>query len=76
MYDDPLRNLGWFREELTAGLQSSLRIEKVLWASGDLAGFVTPGCVVAARQSDRSNPNHKSLEANFSLLKKFKDTRG
>ena len=86
--DDPLRNPGRSREELTAGLQSSLRIEKVLWASGDLVGddtdghidqlarFVAPGCVVAARQSDRSDPNHKSLEANFSLLKKFKDARG
>ena len=86
--DDPRRNPGWSREELPAGLQSSLRIEKVLWASGDLAGddtnghihqlarFVAPGCVVAARQSDRSDPNHNSLEVNFSLLKKLKDARG
>ena len=41
--DDPRRNPGWSREELPAGLQSSLRIEKVLWTSGDLAGDDTDG---------------------------------
>ena len=86
--DDPRRNPGWSRGDLTAGLQSLLGIEKVLWASGDLAGddtdghidqlarFVAPGCVVAARQPDRSDPNHKPLEANFDLLREFKDARG
>ncbi len=86
--DDPLRNPEWSREELTACLQSFLRVEKVLWASGALAGddtdghidqlvrFVAPGCVVAARQLDRSDPNYESLEANFDLLKKIKDARG
>ena len=65
-----------------------LSVEKVLWASGALAGddtdghidqfarFVALSRVVAARQPDRSDPNHKSLEANFDLLKKFKDARG
>ena len=86
--DDPLRNPKWSREELAAGLQSFLGAKKVLWANGDLAGddtdghidqlarFVAPGCVVAARQPDRSDPNHESLEANFDLLKKFKDACG
>ena len=86
--DDPLRNPKWSREELAAGLQSFLGAKKVLWANGALAGddtdghidqlarFVAPGCVVAARQPDRSDPNHESLEANFDLLKKFKDACG
>jgi len=86
--DDPLRNPKWSREELAAGLQSFLGAKKVLWANGALAGddtdghidqlarFVAPGCVVAARQPDRNDPNHESLEANFDLLKKFKDACG
>ena len=86
--DDPQRNPSYSREELTAVLRSSLGVDTVLWVNGDLVGddtdghidqlarFVSPGCVVAARQPDRSDPNHESLEANFALLKSLRDARG
>ena len=41
-----------------------------------LARFVAPGCVVAACQPDKSDPNHESLKANFALLKSVRDARG
>ena len=59
--DDPRRNPGYSREKLTSVLRSSLGIDTVLWVNGDLVGddtdghidqlarFVAPGCVVAAR---------------------------
>ena len=86
--DDPQRNPGYSREELSAILRSSLVIDTVLWVSGNLVGddtdghidqlarFVAPGCVVAARQPDKSDPNHESLKANFALLKSLRDARG
>lgn len=86
--DDPRRNPEYGREELTAILRSSLGVDTVLWVDGDLVGddtdghidqlarFVAPGCVVAARQPDRSDLNHESLEANFALLKSLRDARG
>jgi len=86
--DDPRRNPGYSREKLTSVLRSSLGIDTVLWVNGDLVGddtdghidqlarFVAPGCVVAARQPDRSDLNHESLEANFALLKSLRDAQG
>jgi agmatine deiminase len=86
--DDPRRNPGCSREKLTSILRSSLGIDTVLWVNGDLVGddtdghidqlarFVAPGCVVAARQPDRSDLNHESLEANFALLKSLRDAQG
>ncbi len=86
--DDPQRNPGYSREELTAILRSALSIDTVLWVNGNLVGddtdghidqlarFVAPGCVVAARQPDESDPNHESLKANLTLLKSLRDARG
>ncbi len=86
--DDPRRNPGCSREKLTSILRSSLGIDTVLWVNGDLVGddtdghidqlarFVAPGCVVAARQPDRGDLNHESLEANFALLKSLRDAKG
>jgi agmatine deiminase len=65
-----------------------LGVDRVLWVGGDLAGddtdghidqlarFVAPGRVVAARQPDRSDPNHESLEANLQLLRSLVDAQG
>ena len=86
--DDPQRNLGYSRDDLTGGLRYSLGVDTILWVNGDLVGddtdghidqlarFVAPGCIVAARQPDRSDSNHESLEANFALLKSLRDARG
>ena len=86
--DDPRRNPGCSREKLTSILRSSLGIDTVLWVNGDIVGddtdghidqlarFVAPGCVVAARQPDRSDLNHESLEANFALFKSLRDAKG
>ena len=86
--EDPLRNPGLSRDELTTVLMRSLSIDKVLWIGGELAGddtdghidqlarFVAPGCLVAARQPDRNDPNHESLEANIELLRSLIDARG
>jgi agmatine deiminase len=60
----------------------------VLWVGGELAGddtdghidqlarFVAPGRVVAARQPDPLDPNHAALEANLALLRGLVDARG
>lgn len=86
--DDPRRNPGRSRDELTGLLERSLCIDKVLWVGGELAGddtdghidqlarFVAPGRVVAARQPDTSDPNHGPLEANLALLETLTDARG
>ena len=86
--EDPRRNPGRGRDELTSVLQQSLGIKQVLWVGGELAGddtdghidqlarFVAPGRVVAARQPDESDPNHAPLEANLKLLETLTDARG
>jgi agmatine deiminase len=86
--DDPRRNPGLSRDELAAVLKQSLGIEQVLWVGGELAGddtdghidqlarFVAPGRVVAARQPDRNDPNHEPLENNLTLLQTLVDARG
>ncbi len=86
--EDPRRNPGRGRDELTSVLQQSLGIKQVLWVDGELAGddtdghidqlarFVAPGRVVAARQPDESDPNHAPLEANLKLLETLTDARG
>ncbi len=86
--EDPRRNPGRSRDELTTVLQQSLGIEQVLWVGGELAGddtdghidqlarFISPGRVVAARQPDTSDPNHAPLEANLRLLETLTDARG
>jgi agmatine deiminase len=69
-------------------LRENLGVQKVLWVGGDLAGddtdghidqlarFVAPGRVVAARQPDRLDPNHAPLAANLDLLATLRDAAG
>jgi agmatine deiminase len=86
--DDPARNPGVSRGRLEEILCARLGIDRVLWVGGELAGddtdghidqlarFVAPGRVVAARQPDPLDPNHAALEANLALLRGLVDARG
>ena len=85
---DPRRNPGLDRDAMEAILQRWLSVDRVLWVGGDLAGddtdghidqlarFVAPGRVLAARQPDPLDPNHAGLEANLTLLRRHVDARG
>jgi len=85
---DPKRNPGCSRDELEHVLRSQLAIDRVIWLGGELAGddtdghidqlarFVSPGCIVAARQPDRLDPNHASLAENLEQLASAVDARG
>ena len=86
--EDPARNPGVSRDRLEEILSARLGSERVLWVGGELAGddtdghidqlarFVAPGRVVAARQPDPRDPNHAGLEANLALLRSLDDARG
>ncbi len=85
---DERRNAGLDRSAMEAAIRGWLCVEKVLWLGGDLAGddtdghvdqlarFVAPGRVLAARQPDRSDPNHASLADNLERLASFRDAAG
>ena len=85
---DPARNPGLSLEVLEQVICAQLGIERLLWVGGELAGddtdghidqlarFVAPGRVVAARQPDRLDPNHDPLEANIELLRTLVDAKG
>lgn len=85
---DVRRNAGLDRDAIEAAIRGWLCVEKVLWVGGDLAGddtdghidqlarFVAPGRVLAARQPDRSDPNHAALAANLERLATFRDAAG
>jgi len=85
---DPRRNPGLDRGAMEKILRDWLGVERILWTGGDLAGddtdghidqlarFVSPGRVVAARQPDRLDPNHAALAANLALLGTFRDAAG
>jgi len=85
---DHRRNPGLSREELEQVLRTRLAVDRVIWVGGELTGddtdghidqiarFVAPGCVVAARQPDRLDPNHASLAENLRLLESAVDARG
>jgi len=85
---DARRNPGLDRTALERVLTAMLGVERVLWTGGELAGddtdghidqlarFVAPGRVLAARQSDPLDPNHEPLEANLALLRSLVDARG
>jgi agmatine deiminase len=85
---DPARNPGLDRDAIEAVIRANLCIDRVLWVGGELAGddtdghidqlarFVAPGRVVAARQPDPLDPNHAALEANLALLRSLVDARG
>ena len=85
---DERRNPGVGRTAVEQALVSWLGIERVVWIGGELAGddtdghidqlarFVAPGHVLAARQSDPGDPNHASLAANLERLARARDARG
>lgn len=85
---DPRRNPGIDRRGMEQALRLWLGVETVLWVEGDLQGddtdghidqlarFVAPGRVLAARQTDRTDPNHASLTTNLAKLERFVDARG
>jgi agmatine deiminase len=85
---DPKRNPGLSRDQLEQVLVARLAADRVIWLGGELAGddtdghidqlarFVAPGRVVAARQPDLRDPNHGSLEANLATLAAVVDARG
>jgi agmatine deiminase len=85
---DSKRNPGLSRSEMEQVLRKQLAIDRVIWLGGELQGddtdghidqiarFVSPGCVVAARQPDRLDPNHASLAENLEQLSAAVDARG
>jgi len=85
---DPRRNPGLSREAMEQVLGQRLAVDRVIWLGGELAGddtdghidqlarFVAPGRVVAARQPDRLDPNHESLEENLASLAAARDAHG
>jgi agmatine deiminase len=82
---DPRRNPGVDRDAIERMLGEQLGVSRVLWVGGELAGddtdghidqlarFVAPGRVVAARQSDPLDLNHAALESNLRLLQSLRD---
>ncbi|MFM8497690.1 MAG: agmatine/peptidylarginine deiminase [Planctomycetia bacterium] len=86
--EDPARNPGVSRTQIEEILCDRLGIDCVLWVGGELAGddtdghidqlarFIAPGRVVAARQLDPLDPNHAALEANLERLRGLVDARG
>ena len=85
---DERRNPGQSAEQLEQVLRDQLAVEKVIWTGGELAGddtdghidqlarFVAPGRVLAARQPDHLDPNHRSLEENLQILRASRDVAG
>jgi agmatine deiminase len=85
---DSKRNPGLSRSEMEQVLRKQLAVDRVIWLGGELQGddtdghidqiarFVSPGCVVAARQPDRLDPNHESLAENLAQLEVAVDARG
>ena len=85
---DPKRNPGHSQESLERVLRNRLAADRVIWVGGELAGddtdghidqiarFVAPGRVVAARQPDPLDPNQASLADNLRLLESAVDARG
>jgi len=85
---DERRNAGVDRAAMERALVDYLGVTRVLWVDGDLVGddtdghidqlarFVGPGRVVAARQPDPLDPNHRALAANLALLETLHDAAG
>lgn len=85
---DERRNPGLGRSQMERAMCSHLGVERVLWVRGDLAGddtdghidqlarFVAPGVVLAARQPDGLDPNSGPLAENLQLLRGHVDARG
>jgi len=85
---DQARNPGLSRGAIENVICQRLGIERLLWVGGELAGddtdghidqlarFISPGRVVAARQPDPLDTNHKPLQENLALLRTLVDARG
>lgn len=85
---DPKRNPGRSRADMEQVLRTRLNVSRVVWMGGELAGddtdghidqiarFVAPGRIVAARQQDRLDPNRVSLEENLGQLAAAVDAQG
>lgn len=84
---DAGRNPGMGRPEVEAALHNSLGARHVIWLPGgiegddtdghidDVARFIAPGAVVAAR-APRGHPDHAMLERNFEALRRATDEDG
>lgn len=82
------RNPRLSRAEVEDVLRENLGVDQVLWLGDgiegddtdghvdDVARFVAPDTIVAAREPDRTDPNHAILEENLRLLRSFRDVRG
>jgi agmatine deiminase len=85
---DDRRNPGMSASQIERELAEQLAIERVIWTGGDLAGddtdghidqlarFVAPGRVLAARQADPLDPNQSSLAGNLEILRNATDAAG
>src|SRR4029079_16275506 len=85
---NPNRNPGPSREDVEGYLREYLAVRHVIWLGegieGDdtdghideLARFVGPRTVVAARESDPSDPNYGPLEDNWQRLSRATDAEG
>ncbi|MBL6711942.1 MAG: agmatine deiminase family protein [Pirellulales bacterium] len=85
---DERRNPGRSIAEVEQVLRDQLAAKRVIWTGGELAGddtdghidqlarFVAPGRVLAARQPDPLDPNYASLEANLGILRAARDASG
>lgn len=85
---DERRNPGVSAKQVEAELREQLAVGQVIWTGGELAGddtdghidqlarFVAPGRVLAARQPDPLDPNHRSLAENLAILAGARDAAG
>jgi agmatine deiminase len=85
---DEHRNPGMSAEQIESVFRDQLAVDRVIWTRGELAGddtdghidqlarFVAPGQVLAARQPDRLDPNHQSLDDNLAILANARDAMG
>jgi agmatine deiminase len=85
---DEHRNPGMQVEQIESVLRELLVVDRVIWTGGELAGddtdghidqlarFVAPGHVLAARQPDRIDANHQSLSDNLAILADARDATG
>ena len=82
------RNPGVTRETLEEILEAALGATGVFWLEGgilgddthghvdDVARFVSADTVVAAVESDRTDPNHEPLRANRARLRRMRNLQG
>ena len=85
---NPNRNPQLSRAEIEQYLRDYCCAKKILWLGGgivgddtdghidELARFVGPTTVVAAREADPRDENHEPLEENFRRLQEMTDARG